>query len=394
MTFAHKITALVCAWYFMASTPMPAQNVKIGLFNEINTKAVVFSVAAGSYLLTADNKAVFTLRPLDNIFVETLNDSLVCYTAAHQILGRFRTIELRAMTDSSWFGLRVLPHNKFAYYDDNLWLSYNLGKLQTINYVDFDKYVAAVVEAEGGYRASIEYYKTQAILCRTYAIAHLDRHQEENFALCDATHCQAYKGKVKTASIIQAAKATHNEVVVDEDSVLIIAAFHSNCGGITENAENVWLIKKPYLQSFRDPYCAQGKNAKWEFKVSIEKWKNYLTENGFHWDKDISPTTFNFLQINRRKFYRIGNDSISFQKIRNDFKLKSAFFSIETKDGMVYLQGRGYGHGVGLCQEGAMQMAVLGYSYQEILQFYYPRTLIIDFNKLNNLKNPQINLLK
>jgi len=141
-------------------------------------------------------------------------------------------------------------------------------------------------------------------------------------------------------------------------------------------------------------YCAQGKNAKWEFKVSIEKWKNYLTENGFHLDKDISPTTFNFLQINRRKFYRIGNDSISFQKLRNDFKLKSAFFSIETKDGMVYFQGRGYGHGVGLCQEGAMQMAVLGYSYREILQFYYPRTLIIDFNKLNNLKNPQINQLK
>lgn len=371
-----------------------SQNVKIGLFNELNTQAIVFSVAQGSYLLTADGKAILTLRPLENLFIEVTNDSLACYTINNQAIGRFKTIELRAMTDSSWFGLRVLPYNKFAYYDDNLLLSYNLGKLQTINSIDFDKYIAAVVEAEGGYRAHIEYYKTQAVLCRTYAIAHLDRHKDENFFLCDATHCQAYKGKVKTPAIIQAAKSTHNEVVVDEDSVLIVAAFHSNCGGITENAENVWLLKKTYLQSIRDPYCAQGKNAKWEFKLPLDKWKSYLVENGFQLNKDTHPSTFNFLQINRHQYYKIGNDSISFQKIRNDFKLKSAFFSLEVKDGILYFYGRGYGHGVGLCQEGAMQMALLGYTYKEILQFYYTRVHIININKLNPTKNPQITLLK
>ncbi|MGC8802922.1 MAG: SpoIID/LytB domain-containing protein, partial [Bacteroidales bacterium] len=241
-------------YIIILAIPAFCQNVKIGLFNDLNTQAIVFSVAKGNYLLTADGMAVLTLRPLDNIFIETVNDSLACYTANNQSVGRFKSIELRAMTDSSWFGLRILPYNKFAYYDDNLLLTYNLGKLQTINSVDFDKYIAAVVEAEGGYRAHIEYYKTQAILCRTYAITHFDRHKDENFSLCDGTHCQAYKGKVKTRAIIQAARATHNEVIIDEDSVLIIAAFHSNCGGITENAENVWLLKKNYLQSIRDPY--------------------------------------------------------------------------------------------------------------------------------------------
>lgn len=378
----------------MLAIPALSQNVKIGLFNDLNTQAIVFSVASGNYLLTADDKAVLTLRPFDNVFVETVNDSLACYTANNQFVGRFKSIELRAMTDSSWFGLRVLPYNKFAYYDDNLLLTYSLGKLQTINSVDFDKYIAAVVEAEGGYKAHIEYYKTQAILCRTYAIAHFDRHKDENFSLCDGTHCQAYKGKVKTNTIIQAARATHNEVVIDEDSVLIIAAFHSNCGGITENAENVWLLKKKYLQSIRDPYCTQGKNAKWDFKLPLDQWKNYLIENGFHLDNNIPPSALNFLQINRRQYYRIGNDSVSFQKIRNDFKLKSAFFSLQVRDGMIIFEGRGYGHGVGLCQEGAMQMATLGYTYREILQFYYNHVQIVDFRKLNVLKNPQISLLK
>ncbi|MCX7985905.1 MAG: SpoIID/LytB domain-containing protein [Bacteroidales bacterium] len=390
---ANKSLFVLVFLSFIIASPIGGQTLKVGLYNDLNTQAIVFSVAKGNYLLTADGKAILTLRPLENIFIQLANDSLQCYSAK-MLLGRYKNIELRSMTDSGFFGLRILPYNKFAFYDDNLLLSYNLGKLQTINAVDIDKYIAGVVEAEGGYKAHPEYYKTQAILCRTYAIGHLDRHIEENFHLCDGTHCQAYKGRSKTKYIVKAARDTHNEVVVDDDSILIIAAFHSNCGGMTENAENVWLIKKNYLQPVRDPYCLQGRNARWEFKLTTEKWSNYLINNGFKIDKNQTPSSFNSLQLSRRQFYKIGNDSLSFQKIRSDFKLKSAFFSIEAKEGFLIFQGRGYGHGVGLCQEGAMQMATLNYSYKEILQFYYPKIAIIDVQKLNFQKNPQINLIK
>jgi stage II sporulation protein D len=385
---------LLVSFLFFVCQSIDAQRIKVGLMNEMNTRAIVFSVAEGYYLVNADNEAILTLRRFDNLFVQSSGDSLECYSFSGYI-GKYGMLTFHAMTDSSFFGLRVLkPDGPFHYYDDNLILYVDLGKLQTVNEVDFDKYVAGVVEAEGGSRASDEYYKIQAVLCRTYALSHLDRHVDEKFFLCDGTHCQAYKGRSVNDKIASAAFATHNEVVVDRDSVLIVAAFHSNCGGMTENAKNVWLIDKPYLQSVRDPYCLNSRNARWEFKISLEKWKDYLKQNGFHISNDMSPVFFNVTQVTRKQYYRVGNDSLTFQKIRNDFKLKSAFFSIEVKGAEVNFYGRGYGHGVGLCQEGAMQMSLLGYGYREILQFYYLHVLLMDYRYLNISKNEQLKYIK
>ena len=77
---------------------------------------------------------------------------------------------------------------------------------------------------------------------------------------------------------------------------------------------------------------------------------------------------FNFTQY-KRKVYLI--DSIPLKTVRADFKLKSAFFSINPKGDTLYLQGKGYGHGCGLSQEGALRMVTKGYSYKDIIRFYY-----------------------
>lgn len=366
---------------------LSGQNLRIGLFGEKNTRTVVFSVAAGGYIIFADQQAITSLKKYDNVFFQLRNDSVECFIIGRR-LGIFKRVELKSTSDSSFFGLRLVePNSEIRYYDDNLLLFSALGKLQTINIIDIDKYVAGVVEAEGGIKAQPEYYKTQAVLCRTYALNHLDRHVDEEYHLCDGTHCQAYKGKVTLFIIFDAARSTHNQVVVDPDSVFIIAAFHSNCGGTTENAENVWLINKPYLKSIKDPYCINSKNARWEYKMTLSDWKNYLLKNGFRISDKMSPLFFNSIQYTRKKHYVIGNDSITFQKIRTDFKLKSSFFSVEVKGTEVVLTGRGYGHGVGLCQEGAMQMAILGYQYNEIIKFYYRNVFIVDFSNLNKSKN-------
>ncbi len=374
---------IFCANHFFLS----GQNLKIGLFSDINTRSIVFSVAEGGYMVFADRQAIASLKKYDNVLFQFLNDSVECFVVGRR-LGVFKKVELKSTSDSSYFGLRLVnPNVEIRYYDDNLLLFSALGKLQTINIVDIDKYVAGVVEAEGGTKAQPEYYKTQAVLCRTYALSHLDRHVEEDYHLCDGTHCQAYKGKSTLSTILYAARSTHNQVVVDPDSVFIIAAFYSNCGGTTENAENVWLINKPYLKSIKDPYCINSKNARWEYKMTLSDWKNYLIKNGFHISDKMSPLFFNSIQYIRKKFYTIGNDSITFQKIRTDLKLKSSFFSVEVKGSEVVLTGRGYGHGVGLCQEGAMQMAILGYEYNEIIKFYYRNVFIVDFSTLDKSKN-------
>jgi len=371
-----------------------AQLLKVGVFNDLNTKAVVFSAVNGSYLLSGDGRALESIKQGQNLYIALEGDSIRCM-GMQKNYGTFKDLHFNAMIDSAIFSLRPIdPKVNIRFYDDNLEVYKQLGKLQTINLIDIDKYISGVVEAEGGNKASSEYYKSQAVLCRTYALNHLDRHTEENFNLCDGTHCQAYNGRNSGNPIIlKASFETRKLVVVDTDTVFITAAFHSDCGGETESSNNVWLINKPYLKKVQDPYCQNQKNFRWEQKLSLETWKQYLLKNNFNLSNNM-PVFFNFTQYKRHQYYRLGKDSITFRKIRNDFNFHSAFFSIEVKGDSVLFHGRGYGHGIGLCQEGAMQMAKLGYNFREIIQFYYQGVNIAEFNNVPVNKNPTLKLLE
>lgn len=371
------------------------QQLRIGVLNETNTKTIIFSVVQGSYLMTADNHAIQNLKIVENIFITREGDSVHCFMT-NKDFGLFQTVRFSAMTDTSIFSLRTVdPVKDLKFFDGNLELSMKLGKLQTVNLVDIDKYLAGVVESEGGFKAALEYYKSQALLCRTYALSHLDRHTEEGFSLCDGVHCQAYNGRCSgTPVILKASFDTRGLVITGTDTTFITAAFHSNCGGETESAQNVWLIKKPYLKPVQDPYCQNQKNSRWEKKLSLDQWKQYLSGNGFKLKPNIAPSSFNYVQYNRKQYYKLGNDSVTFRKIRTDFNLHSAFFSVELKENNIELHGRGYGHGVGLCQEGAMQMAKLGYNFREIIQFYFSGVNIMNFRDVPIEKNATLKLLK
>jgi stage II sporulation protein D len=80
------------------------------------------------------------------------------------------------------------------------------------------------------------------------------------------------------------------------------------------------------------------------------------------------------------KDYRAGDFSLPLKQIRSDMDLRSAFFSLAVKGDSVIIKGRGYGHGVGLCQEGAMTMAQKGFDYRQIINFYYTGVIITDIN--------------
>jgi stage II sporulation protein D len=389
-----RFVTCICAFFCFAAINLLSQTMRVGVFNDNNTKSVIVSAVQGSYLFMGDNRAVLTLKPLQNIYIAMNGDSIECFVQ-NKNLGRFKILKLSNMTDSGIFSLRIAnPPSNLRYFDDNIEISVSLGKLQTVNIVDLDKYLAGVVESEGGVRATLEYYKTQSVLCRTYILSHLDRHIEEGFYLCDGVHCQAYNGmNTGTKSIVKAAFDTRGLVVTDTDSCFITAAFHSDCGGETESAQNVWLIKKKYLKPVQDPYCQNQRNYKWERKLQLEQWKKYLTSNGYILKADILPSNFNYTQYSRKQYYKIGKDSITFRKIRSDFNFPSAFFSIEVENSNIELHGRGYGHGVGLCQEGAMQMSKLGYNFREIIQFYYQGVNVTEFKNAPESKNASLKLI-
>ena len=106
-------------------------------------------------------------------------------------------------------------------FDDDLRVFMLDNRLEFINDVDLDHYVAGVVEAEAGYNLPLEYYKLQAILCRTYALKNLSRHQHEGFNLCDKVHCQVYHHKCGVNDVVKSTASTSGLVVVDHDLELI-----------------------------------------------------------------------------------------------------------------------------------------------------------------------------
>jgi len=341
-------------------------------------------VPEGDYRLMLDSSKSIALASGEMLFFSTADGKVRVRTATTHI-GSFSSVAL--LSNNSKGSFKVVPTipKLFArWYDDNAILSCQNGKLLLVNHVELEKYIAGVVEAEAGNSAKPEFYKAQVLLARTYALGHTDKHAPEGFNLCDDVHCQAFKGRsTRNPEIFKAALATHRQVVADSTGMLIIAAFHSTCGGETANSEQVWPKAKSYLTRVTDPYCVGKRNATWEKRMLASDFTNYLSSKGFS-SSSLGIDRLTFLQGNRNAYYKIGRDSIAFSRIRSDLGLRSAFFSVATFEGEVVLKGKGYGHGVGMCQIGAMEMANRGMDYTAIINFYFKGVKIISIEEVTN----------
>ena len=162
------------------------------------------------------------------------------------------------------FSLRFngsMPVRQF--YSGDLQCFPDFGTLLLINISDIEKYITGVVMAEGGTGHSIEYFKAQAIIARTYMYKYFNKHLDDKYNVCDNTHCQAFNGLSTDSLLNKAAFETNGLVILDTDNTLITAAFHSNCGGETSSSDDVWISGHNYLKTMVDPYCTSSRNATW-----------------------------------------------------------------------------------------------------------------------------------
>jgi stage II sporulation protein D len=350
-----------------------SQKINISLFNDYSVTSFVISIVKGSYSLRQNGQEIQNLNKHENMYV-----SLVGNAISVNIKGEAnQTYSHLSFISGGDSEIRIRPVNpvlKPRTYIDNISVSVDFNRLLIINQLTFNEYLAGVVEAEGGPSSFPEYYKAQALLCRTYAAANKNRHMEESFNLCDGTHCQAFKGiATKSQIIYDAVKKTDGLIVVDNEKKLITAAYHSNSGGFTQDATNVWLVDLPYLQSFKDPYSLVGRNSKWQKIINRKQWQNYFSEYMPH---NSVPDNFTRIIDGREKYYSIGNLKVPYTRIRKDWNLRSSFFSVYDSGTSILIKGRGYGHGVGMSQEGAMEMANQGHSFSEIIHFYFKNVTI------------------
>lgn len=374
---------------FFSSFFLPVEYIQVRLFAHLKVSQVQVNVAKGTYKLYADGNAIpgcgtgvdFRLRLQGDSIEVKLNETT---------LGIFRYVKF-AGDESREIKLKLQnPDRKQRIYQDNISFMVVDGSMRIINEAELDHYIAGVTEAEAGSRSALEFYKAQAILARTFALSHINKHVTEGFMLCDQVHCQAYYGKPRDVSIFTAIEQTRGKVVVDENLNLIVAAFHSNSGGETANSEDVWGSRTSYLRSVRDSFSTRMPNARWERRMLADDWLSYLKlKHNFPVDeREGRLAALNFKQDSRKIYLECSNSKVPLKNVRTDLQLKSTFFDVKPLDNdSIIISGRGYGHGLGMCQEGAMRMVKLGYNYMDILNFYYKDIQLIDLHKLTFFKD-------
>lgn len=371
LTFAFAILALA----------IQAIDVKIKLFSTQNFTSVTVTPDSGAYYLIALDSR---LRPIDtilDIFEEedkrTL--SITKYGSAVRVqkgedLGHYEALLIRSKDEDRQF--RVEAQRRLRMYHGDLQLRVYNGYLQVVNVVDMEKYVAGVVESEGGHQLNPEYFKAQAVLARTFALKNWNKHSDEGYNLKDDVTSQVYFSKARyqySAAIQEAVECTKDTVLVTYSCDPILGVFHANSGGCTVGAQDAWLESISYLKPKIDSFSLNVGSYSWEKKLPKNEFYAYVASSlGVSNDIGLHKAILNFDQSkNRKAYFEYKGRKLKLTRIRFRFNLRSTFFKVSDGGNYLILKGNGYGHGVGLSQDGAMEMDKRGYSYREILHFYY-----------------------
>ncbi|MBQ8249993.1 MAG: stage II sporulation protein D [Clostridia bacterium] len=248
--------------------------------------------------------------------------------------------------------------------------------------ITVEEYVARVVAHEVPYTYDEEALKAQAVAARTYLYYCLENnshpHESRADVCTDITHCCGYiteaelterYGKAYAKDALKASRAaalsTEGEVLTYNGAPLL-AVWHASSGGYTENSGDVWLSQLPYLKAVPTPENPPVYSA----SFTLDEVAKILRTNGYIYNKSTA------LRITRTKSGRcheltIGNIRLTGSKARSIFSLRSTDFTARISNGRLYFYTRGYGHGVGMSQNGAEVMAKGGKDYREILTHYY-----------------------
>ena len=356
---------------------------KIGILRNVIVEKVALKVSESNYILKSSKKTIKNKISRKTDILVQYSSGKLSLTIDGKFIGNFDTLKLSNIeSDTGVLSISSkIPYLKSRSYYDDLLIFPTKKSLTLVNLVDFERYIIGVLESEVGKGKSKDFYKVHAIISRTYALKNQYKFIHEGFYLTDLVNCQVYKGYMyKDSNIINAVQETENLILVDENMDYIQASYFSNSGGQTNNVEDVWSKALPYLRSIHDPYSMGGTSYDWEKTISKSKWLQYLKKKYQYPVNNVEArnSALNFKQKIRHKFLVDWVYQIPLTEIRKDWKLKSTYFSIFDNGESLSIKGKGFGHGVGLSQEGAMRMIEIGYDYLEVLRFYYTDVHLID----------------
>lgn len=301
-----------------------------------------------------------------------------------------------------------------------------------INIISVEDYLVSVIASEMNPKAPLEFLKAHAVISRSWCVGKLlhlhsdcsavgkihtsntiigwnDTSDHEGFDICNDDHCQRYQGLGSDRDRLEVARRAVEEtkemVLTSSDGTIADTRFSKHCSGHTELFSTCWHDEdKPYLQAFEDPFCDLSDMSAAERQYFLASILNdYDIDTQFdHWTVDVSKSDirrfirekFGFdtgrvhsvvaiatgpsgrhklLKIEAEHPLTLGKE-LFIRRALSDSHLHSSAFQIEDRGEILRLHGKGWGHGVGLCQIGAARMAREGADFRQILSFYYPGT--------------------
>lgn len=261
------------------------------------------------------------------------------------------------------------------------------SEILVVNVLGIEKYLSSVVGSEMPTKWPIEALKAQAIASRTYAL----KQKGNNLFDIDSTQKnQVYNGlESRNYKTIRAVKSTRSLVLTYKNK-LINALFHSSSGGMTENSQDVWKNKYPYLTSVKD-FDKNNPKFSWQKKISSNELINLFPKIGGLKDIEILDITSTGRVKNVKLIGSYGSDQMSGVVLRKRLGLKSNFVrfkffeeelnkNLTIKKGLMVF-GQGSGHGVGMSQWGAKYLASKGQKAENILRYFYKGVQIKPYRK-------------
>ncbi len=255
------------------------------------------------------------------------------------------------------------------------------GTFTVVNFIHMDNYLYSVLGEEMGDYFPLEALKAQAICAKNFALCAHGRHS--GYDVCATTHCQVYGGVNSESPNIKAAVDAVSGQAAHYAGDLVQLYFFATSGGATEDVSNVWGSVSPYLVSVPDPYEPADRASRYTWSTVLTSWEiqSKLADKGIYIGEITNVTVDEVTPAGRALTLTItgteGSHTVRRESCRTILGLSSQWFTVnpyydEAGTLCFAIDGRGYGHGVGMSQWGAYGMAMQGFSYVDILVHYFP----------------------
>lgn len=369
-----RLAALLLLCAAQAAWAAPAQYIRIAISRnspalslKTSAKLMVQEVKSGQKFMLLEN-ATYEVKPFGRSIA---------------VAGQDLSSPVKLLVGEGQERVRLGGH---LYKGDIVLRANEEGKLDIIEYVSLEDYLYGVLPVEMSPDWPLEALKAQAVASRTYALRYIN--PSRDYDVSNGVEMQVYKGTSKAnARIIEAVDSTRGEVLKFKGK-LVTSFFHACCGGHTASSKAAWGedIIKP-LYGVKDPFCSPSRHYRWEYFLAASDLLKFVQASGSTalrvdsfkiYKKDRSGRAVSFLAGTDR-----GPVILKAKDTRSrfgTFEFRSTYItSIIKRKGGFEVSGKGWGHGVGMCQEGAKQMAYKGKTYKKILHHYYPGAAIVDY---------------